>query len=129
MKSNKQRRREIREARAKRKLRQAASANWPACQMPPPGSLAVYRPSLATYNSYDEPLFVQRGWYQDLPFTCRDCGAEQIWTAAQQRWWYEVCKGQVFSTAVRCRACRLNKRIRDGRERPDADRAITQTRA
>lgn len=118
MKSNKQRRWEIREARAKRKLRQAVSANWPACQTPPPGSLAVCRPNLATYNSYDEPLFVQRGWYQDLPFTCRDCGAEQIWTAAQQRWWYEVCKGQVFSTAVRCRACRLNKRIRDGRERP-----------
>lgn len=127
VKSNKQRRREIREARAKRKLQQATSASWSVSQTPPTGSLAVNRANLAGYNSYDEPLFVQRGWYQDHPFTCRDCGAEQIWTAAQQRWWYEVCKGQVFSSAVRCWACRLNKRIRDGRERRNADRAITQT--
>jgi hypothetical protein len=47
------------------------------------------------------PLF-----YVDKPFTCRDCGKHEVWTATQQKWWYEVAKGHIDSTAVRCRACR-----------------------
>jgi len=50
-------------------------------------------------------------YYEDLPFTCRDCGAEQVWTAQQQWWWYEVAKGPIQSTAIRCRACRQARRI------------------
>ncbi|MBD9631959.1 zinc-ribbon domain containing protein [Pseudomonas sp. PDM19] len=118
MKSNKQRRREIRQAREQRKAKKAAPAWHPSGQVAPPGSVPVNRSNLAPYNSYGDPLFVRRGWYEDRGFTCHDCGAEQTWTAAQQKWWYEDCKGQVFSTAIRCRACRLNKRIRDGRAQP-----------
>lgn len=56
-------------------------------------------------NSYSPPLY-----YEDLRFTCRDCGAECIWTAEQQRLWYEEWGGLVQSTAIRCRACRQRVR-------------------
>jgi hypothetical protein len=125
MKSNKQRRQEIRQAREQRKAKKAASVSPTMSQAAPPGSLLVDRANLAPYNSYGEPIFVRRGWYEDQAFTCHDCGAEQTWTAAQQKWWYEDCQGQVYSTAIRCRACRLSKRIRDGRARPASGQVAT----
>jgi hypothetical protein len=45
-------------------------------------------------------------FYRDYEFTCADCGSPEIWTAAQQKWWYEVAKGPIYSRAIRCRACR-----------------------
>jgi len=126
VKSNKQRRRETRQTREQRKAKKAASARPPSSHAAPPGSAPVNRSNLAPYNSYGDPTFVRRGWYEDQEFTCHDCGAEQTWTAAQQKWWYEDCKGQVFSTAIRCRACRLNKRVRDGRAQPAAGQLATQ---
>jgi len=56
-------------------------------------------------NSYSPPLY-----YEDVSFKCRDCGAECVWTAEQQRLWYEQWGGSVQSTAVRCRACRQRVR-------------------
>jgi hypothetical protein len=56
-------------------------------------------------NSYSPPLY-----YEDVSFKCRDCGAECVWTAEQQRLWYEEWGGPVQSTAVRCRACRQRLR-------------------
>ena len=44
--------------------------------------------------------------YLDRPFTCRDCGAKEIWTAEQQKWYYEIARGSLHAKAVRCRACR-----------------------
>jgi phage terminase large subunit GpA-like protein len=61
---------------------------------------------LAPNNSYGAPVFVYRGHYLDTEFTCENCGKEQIWTATQQKWWYEVAKGFAYSTAKLCRACR-----------------------
>ena len=55
----------------------------------------------APNNSYSQPLF-----YQDREFDCVDCGRHEIWTATQQKWWYEVAKGSIYSAATRCRACR-----------------------
>ena len=54
-----------------------------------------------TNNSYSPPLY-----YEDLRFTCRDCGVESVWTAEQQRLWYEEWGGPIQSTAIRCRGCR-----------------------
>ncbi|MGA3844764.1 zinc-ribbon domain-containing protein [Ralstonia nicotianae] len=81
-----------------------------------PGTIAALRPlpvdrqRLAPCNSYGEPEFARRGYYVDLPFTCRDCASQEVWTAAQQKWWYEEAKGYVDSTAVRCLACRRQRR-------------------
>lgn len=53
-------------------------------------------------NTYgDLPEF-----YIDQPFRCRDCGKEEIWNAADQKWYYEEVKGHIDATAVRCHACR-----------------------
>jgi hypothetical protein len=74
--------------------------------------VAVDPGSLAPRNSYSSPDFVERGYYVDKPFSCQECGKPQIWTAEQQKWWYEVAKGSVLSTATRCRACRQQERAR-----------------
>src|SRR4051812_5164270 len=46
----------------------------------------------APNNSYGPPLF-----YRDLDFACVDCGLREVWTAEQQKWWYEVAKGSIYS--------------------------------
>jgi ribosomal protein S27AE len=68
-------------------------------------------------NSYAAPEFVRRGYYEDVAFRCIDCGAEGVWFAERQRWWYEVAGGDVFTTARRCPACRANKRLRTDQAR------------
>jgi hypothetical protein len=55
-----------------------------------------------------------RPYYQDLDFECVDCGAHEVWTAEQQRWWYEVARGPLESTAIRCKACRARRKGRGG---------------
>jgi hypothetical protein len=67
---------------------------------------------LAPDGSYGRPDFVERGYYVDQPFTCQACGVEQVWTAAQQKWWYEVVKGGVWTRARLCRPCRKAERSR-----------------
>lgn len=74
--------------------------------------VAVEVSALAPHNSYGQPEYVERGYYIDIPFACRVCGIPQTWTAAQQKWWYEVAKGYVYSTATRCRPCRQGERAR-----------------
>ena len=51
-------------------------------------------------------------YYYDVEFNCEDCGVLEIWTAAQQKWWYEEAGGYFFSTAIRCRACRQKEKER-----------------
>lgn len=108
MKSGKQRREEI---KAKRLVRLRA-AQAPSPYMPvktvPLGAVAVDPAQLAHNNTYG----LLPSFYIDTPFVCKDCGAHEIWTAKQQKWWYEIAKGQIDSRAVRCRPCRLLERAR-----------------
>jgi hypothetical protein len=123
MKSNKQRRVEI---LGHRKARTEASA---ARTPKDPrgigvganaGGTAPCNPLLlAPSNSYGVPAFVARGHYVDQPFTCVGCRNEEVWRATQQKWWYEVAKGNVESGAIRCRNCR-----RAERERRDEARRV-----
>lgn len=78
----------------------------------PAGLVPVNVSALAPYNSYGTPDFVARGYYLDVPFTCAGCGSQEIWRAAQQKWWYEVAKGFVYSTARHCRRCRRREQAR-----------------
>lgn len=50
--------------------------------------------------------------YDDVTFTCKDCGSQETWTATQQKWWYEVAGGSFDSTAIRCRSCRTKEKAR-----------------
>jgi hypothetical protein len=76
------------------------------------GVVRVNAAALAPNNSYGMPDFVERGYYRDAPFKCTGCGADQTWTAWQQKWWYEVAKGYAYSTAKYCRPCRRREQAR-----------------
>lgn len=112
MKSGKQRRAEIAARRQQRAVKRKARADAVELKITPYRMIPVNENLLAPNNSYGVPDFVRRGYYIDRAFRCVDCGAEQVWTGTQQKWWYEVAKGFVYSSAVRCRACRRKKRAR-----------------
>lgn len=107
MQSGKQKRAAI---MAKRQARREAATRIAPVAARPKRARPVDRAQLAPHDSYWAPAFVERGYYADLAFTCHDCGAHQVWTAEQQQWWYETAKGYVYSTAIRCLACRQARR-------------------
>ncbi len=98
--SGKQRRKEIMD---KRRARMQPQLRVSVYEFPKPSGAVAADPDQLRHNTTcgAMPLF-----YLDQEFNCRDCGAEQIWTAKQQKWWYEIAKGNIDSTAVRCRPCR-----------------------
>ena len=63
-------------------------------------------------GSYSTPDYVLRGYYLDVPFTCKDCGKAEVWRDTQQKWCYETAKGGVWTMATRCRGCRRRERER-----------------
>jgi predicted RNA-binding Zn-ribbon protein involved in translation (DUF1610 family) len=67
-----------------------------------PSAVAADPSKLSHINTYGTlPTY-----YIDKPFVCRDCGKEEIWRAADQKWYYEEARGHIDATAVRCHACR-----------------------
>ena len=71
----------------------------------PPGAVASDPAQQVPNNSYSPaPLY-----YVDKEFVCQDCGRREIWTAKQQKWYYEVAKGSLYASAVRCRECRRSR--------------------
>lgn len=87
----------------------------------------VNKRELAPHGSYSgDPEFVERGFYVDKPFECVDCGKAEVWKASQQKWWYEVAKGNVFTTARRCRTCRRRERERKAAVRRAQEEATAQ---
>ena len=51
-------------------------------------------------------------YYRDTWFTCKDCGAQELWTARQQQRWYEEQGGAIETIAIRCHACRHKEKLR-----------------
>ena len=117
MKGGKQRRKEIVARRKKLNIKRGAMATAVELSATPYRFVPVNEELLAPNNSYGAPDFVGRGYYVDRPFRCVDCGKEEVWTGSQQKWWYEVAKGFVYSTAVRCRLCRRKRRERSAEPR------------
>lgn len=111
-KSGKQRRAEIRRKRLERAKRlQARLERTPAAGISPgAGVEPADRAVLMQHNNTYGPL---PAFYVDKVFECRDCGAEEVWTAKQQKWWYEVAHGPIDSVAVRCLPCRRRRRNAD----------------
>ena len=107
-KSGKQRRAEIMRHRRERAERYAQLDVSTLRSQPPEGAVMADQQALQHNSIFSAlPLF-----YVDKPFTCKDCGVEQLWTAKQQKWWYEVAKGKIETTAIRCRACRKREQMR-----------------
>ena len=125
MKSNKQRRAEI---KARRLARAESLRGYDPRGIPrtlPSGMVLVDRDKLAHNNTYGLlPLF-----YVDYAFTCRDCGSQEVWTAKQQKWWHEEAQGHIDSRAVRCRPCRVIERARVAEARRVAEEGLARKRA
>jgi hypothetical protein len=66
---------------------------------------------------YSVPEFLERGVYEPVPFICKSCGRQEVWTPHQQKWWYETAGGDCFSTATMCRPCRARERARKAEAR------------
>ena len=112
-KSGKQRRAEIMQHRRERAERHA-QLDVSALPAQLPEGAVMADPQALQHNHIFSPLPL---FYVDKPFTCKDCGAEQIWTAKQQKWWYEVVKGNIETTAIRCRPCRKLEQVRKAEAR------------
>jgi hypothetical protein len=118
MKSNKQKRRELALRHEKRARKRAKIAARDPRRVEVMAAHAPCNPALlAPSNSYGVPAFVARGYYLDTRFTCGGCGSAEVWTATQQKWWYEIAKGNVESGAKYCRGCRRKERERSAEAR------------
>lgn len=51
-----------------------------------------------------------RHWYIDAHFKCKGCGQEFIWTAGEQKVWFEDYSFWVDSRPRHCRNCRAEQR-------------------
>ncbi|MFN7987826.1 MAG: zinc-ribbon domain-containing protein [Thermoanaerobaculia bacterium] len=103
-----------------------------------PGRLWVYDPDFrpplppgAVRGDPRKQLFccdVPSYFYVDLARTCRDCGAEFVFSAREQRHWYEVLGLRLDARAVRCLPCRRAWRRDRGISRAlsDASRALAE---
>lgn len=104
MKSNKQRRNEIKQRRWARMEVQREAALRPAV---PHGALAADVQRLALIHG--QP-FWHPGYYVDASYRCCDCGAACVWTAQDQKWWCEEVQGSLYASASRCKDCRTRHR-------------------
>ena len=91
----------------------------------PLGAIVANPEEQAPNNSYLPPVY-----YADTEIRCVECATVETWTAEQQHWWYEIAKGAVDSTAVRCRSCRRRRREERERQRArsEAGRAAKDNR-
>ncbi|MBD3675648.1 MAG: zinc-ribbon domain-containing protein [Planctomycetaceae bacterium] len=95
----------------RRKQKNATTKNDSPEPKIPDGAVPADLSKQVPNNSYSGPVT----YYEDMPFTCIDCGTDEIWTAEQQKWYYEEAKGSLYATAVRCRPCRKkHKEARKG---------------
>lgn len=101
MKRNKQRRLAIREKR--RRSAEKLSINTLIKPITIPNNAVMADWEELKHNNTYGPL---PKFYIDRSFTCQDCGSKELWTAKQQKWWYEIVKGDINSTAIRCLRCR-----------------------
>ena len=93
--------------------RRTSLAPWELPEGMPRGALPADQALLLHDNTYGpRPRF-----YVNRSFTCIDCGKREVWTAADQKWWYEEAQGKIASQASRCRDCRRIRRLRRSQER------------
>jgi len=80
----------------------------PESQMAHPTAVKAERERLSHINT----CCALPAFYIDQPFKCRECGKEEIWRAADQKWYYEEAKGHIDAIAVHCHDCRATRRTR-----------------
>ncbi len=98
----------IHQRQLQRARRQCAALLEQSAAAPSPTRLAA-NPAKLEHIQSRESL---PSYYEDLHFVCIDCGQEELWTAAQQKWWYEEAKNPIDAITVRCQNCRQQQRRR-----------------
>jgi hypothetical protein len=68
-------------------------------------------------------------FYRDIEFICSDCGAEEVWTAKDQKWYFEVVRAPVYCVPKRCSACRKKHRETKALQRKQMEAADRARRA
>ena len=114
MKSNRQRRTELDKSRLRKRLKkERADALWASRRRVNFEQLDVCVGKAVLGPGGEFPQYAPHGYYADRPFQCKDCGKDEVWTATQQKWWYEVAKGNPYVVRVRCTPCgRADRRRR-----------------
>src|SRR5690349_17748345 len=56
-------------------------------------------------------------YYRDRWFECKICGTRELWTAQQQKIWYEEQGGEIEAIAIHCRECRRKEKARKAEAR------------
>ena len=51
---------------------------------------------------------IEPKYYYDVVYTCLDCRQKVIWSAEEQKYWYEELGKNTNSKAVRCQICRCH---------------------
>ncbi len=126
MKSNKQRRAEIKQLRLERAARAEARVHGAGAMDPRAlralGAEPADQEALDRHNAQRICVGLP-AFYVDRPFRCRDCGSQEVWTAKQQKWWYETIGANLDSGAARCLSCRRLRRAAIARAQavPGAD--------
>jgi len=78
----------------------------PVQQQNHPSAVRADHSKLSHINTYGN----LPDYYLDQPFTCRKCGKREIWTAKDQKWYYEEAKGHIDARAIECHNCRNLKK-------------------
>ncbi len=75
------------------------------------GSVHVYHLTAVKADISRQDFSVcPRHWYIDASFRCRRCGEEFLFSAIEQRFWYEECQFWIDSTPRECPSCRRELR-------------------
>ena len=104
MKSNKQRKSEIKQKRWKRMEACRAKAVAPSV------SLMTVPADMERLEQLHGSVWWHPAYYEDKHYECRDCGAECVWTAQSQKWWHEEAQGHLHSGVQRCAPCNAKHR-------------------
>lgn len=71
----------------------------------------------ANFHAQDYTV-APRFWYVDARFRCSSCKTEFVWSADEQKTWFETYRFYVDTFPTRCRDCRASRRraVRLGQE-------------
>ena len=71
----------------------------------PEGVLAADLSQQATRGGYSGIRY----FYKDVEFICKGCGKKDVWTAEQQKRYYEDQKGNIYNEATWCHDCHTKR--------------------
>jgi hypothetical protein len=49
--------------------------------------------------------YAAKFYYKDIYYTCAGCGRKEVWSAAQQKRYFEVQKGNIYNKPKWCYEC------------------------